>query len=328
MTRQECITICDTRQRALARCHRDGSMARVWHGWLEEEEEARLASASLAAGDPTSWFDRLYAAGARGQVPVPWSRRQPHPLLVQWASARDLSGAGQRAVVVGCALGADAEYVAALGFDTTGFDISGTAIRLARQRFGGSAVGYVVADLLDYPQAWLRAYDLVIEISPSRLCPTRPAARPSPTSAAWLDPAERCLSSPRFTMTPRPPPHSRRGRCGASRSKRSPVTDSPGPDRDHGHSRAARPAPLARRVPPPLISAGGNQRPLPCQFCSGRRPVGSGSAILGVGAATVSRCVVALLSPLLSARRSVGMGEPSIIVLAWQSAGQIFRRCP
>ena len=143
---------------------------------LEEEEDARLASASLAAGDPTGWFDRLYAAGARGQVPVPWSRRQPHPLLVQWASARELSGAGQRAVVVGCALGADAEYVAALGFDTTGFDISGTAIRLARRRFRGSSVRYVVADLLDYPQAWLRAYDLVIEII--TVGPARPAPPP------------------------------------------------------------------------------------------------------------------------------------------------------
>jgi hypothetical protein len=38
---------------------------------LGEDEEARLASASLAAGDPTGWFDHLYAAGARGQVPVP-----------------------------------------------------------------------------------------------------------------------------------------------------------------------------------------------------------------------------------------------------------------
>jgi SAM-dependent methyltransferase len=141
---------------------------------LEEEEEARLASASLTAGDPTGWFDRLYAAGARGDVPVPWRRRQPHPLLVQWASARDLSGAGQRAVVVGCALGADAEYVAALGFDTTGFDISGTAIRLARQRFPGSAVRYVVADLLDYPQAWQRAYDLVIEIITVQALPDPP----------------------------------------------------------------------------------------------------------------------------------------------------------
>ena len=82
---------------------------------LEEEEEARLASASLAAGDPTGWFDRLYAAGARGQVLVPWRRRQPHPLLANWASAQELSGAARRAVVVGCGLGADAEYIASLG---------------------------------------------------------------------------------------------------------------------------------------------------------------------------------------------------------------------
>ena len=141
---------------------------------LEEEEEGRLASASLAAGDPTGWFDRLYAAGARGQVPVPWRRRQPHPLLARWASAQELSGAGQRAVVVGCALGADAEYIASLGFDTTGFDISGTAIRLAWERFPGSTVRYVVADLLSYPQAWLRAYDLVIEIITVQALPDPP----------------------------------------------------------------------------------------------------------------------------------------------------------
>lgn len=141
---------------------------------LEEEEEARLASASLAAGDPTGWFDRLYAAGARGQVPVPWRRRQPHPLLARWATEQELSGAAQRAVVVGCALGADAEYVASLGFDTTGFDISGTAIRLARQRFPGSTVRYVVADLLSYPQGWLRAYDLVIEIITVQALPDPP----------------------------------------------------------------------------------------------------------------------------------------------------------
>jgi SAM-dependent methyltransferase len=141
---------------------------------LEEEEEARLASASLAAGDPISWFDRLFAAGARGQVPVPWRRHQPHPLPANWASAQEFSGAAQRAVVVGCGLGADAEYVASLGFDTTGFDISGTAIRLARRRFPGSTVRYVVADLLNYPQAWQRAYELVIEIITVQALPDPP----------------------------------------------------------------------------------------------------------------------------------------------------------
>jgi len=185
------------------------------------EEEARLASASLAAGDPAGWCDRLYAAGARGEVPVPWRRRQPHPLLVHWASAQELSGAGQRAVVVGCALGADAEYVASLGFDTIGFDISGTAIRLARQRFPDSTVRYVAADLLNYPQTWLRAYDLVIEIITVQRCPTRLAAMPSPTSAAWSNQVERCLPLPPFTMTTRPTHRSRPGHCGALRSKRS-----------------------------------------------------------------------------------------------------------
>jgi hypothetical protein len=90
--------------------------------WQREEE--RLASRSLAAGDPTGWFDRLYAAGATGRVQMPWNRAGPHPLLAAWAEDRSLTGLGRRAVVAGCGLGADAEYLAGLGFDTVGFDIS------------------------------------------------------------------------------------------------------------------------------------------------------------------------------------------------------------
>jgi hypothetical protein len=39
----------------------------------------RLAAQSIASGGPTGWFDRLYAAGAAGEVSMPWSRRTPHP---------------------------------------------------------------------------------------------------------------------------------------------------------------------------------------------------------------------------------------------------------
>ncbi len=129
-----------------------------------EEEEARLAAASLAAGDPTGWFDRLYAAGAAGRVPVPWSRREPHPLLTEWAQRHHRAGAGKRAIVPGCGLGADAEYLARLGFAVTAFDVSATAIRLARRRHPDSPVEYVTADLLHPPRRWLRAFDLVTEI--------------------------------------------------------------------------------------------------------------------------------------------------------------------
>jgi 2-polyprenyl-3-methyl-5-hydroxy-6-metoxy-1,4-benzoquinol methylase len=52
-------------------------------------------------------------------------------------------------VVVECGLGADAEYLASRRFDTIGFDISETAIRLASQRLPGSKVRYDTADVLD-----------------------------------------------------------------------------------------------------------------------------------------------------------------------------------
>ncbi len=139
-----------------------------------EQEERRLASRSLAAGDPTGWFDELYAAGVAGRIEVPWSRTDPHPLLTEWTSPQRLNGAGHTAIVIGCGLGADAEHIAALGFQTTAFDISSTAVRLARHRHPASSVRYVVADLLDPPADWLRAFDLVIEIITVQALPDPP----------------------------------------------------------------------------------------------------------------------------------------------------------
>jgi hypothetical protein len=34
------------------------------------------------------WFDQLYAAGASGQVQMPWSRIEPHALLTGWVQDR------------------------------------------------------------------------------------------------------------------------------------------------------------------------------------------------------------------------------------------------
>lgn len=125
--------------------------------------ELPILAGAEARGDRLGWFEELYAAGAAGAAPMPFSRADPHPLLVEWAEAEGLSGPG-RAVVVGCALGADAEFVAARGFDTIGFDISQTAIRSAQERHPDSRVDYVVASLLELPDSWHRAFDLVVEI--------------------------------------------------------------------------------------------------------------------------------------------------------------------
>jgi SAM-dependent methyltransferase len=139
-----------------------------------DEQTRRLAAEALAVDDPTGWFERLYAAAEEGEAVVPWDRRAPHQLLVQWAQSRQLRGAGRRALVVGCGLGRDAEFVAGLGFDTVAFDISDTAVRTARRRFPDTRVRYLVADLLDPPAHWQHAYDLVVESMTIQALPDPP----------------------------------------------------------------------------------------------------------------------------------------------------------
>ncbi len=138
------------------------------------ELEDRLTAQALAAGDPAGWFERFYRAAAAGEVELPWSRAEPHRLLTRWAAERGLDGSGRRAIVVGCGQGADAEYVARLGFQVVAFDIAETAIRLARQRYPRSAVRYHAADLLHPPGEWLHAFDLVVEIITAQALPDPP----------------------------------------------------------------------------------------------------------------------------------------------------------
>lgn len=128
-----------------------------------DAESARLAARAVQAGEPTAWFETLYAAGQRGQIDMPWDRATPLPSLRDWLQAK-APGAGRSAVVVGCGLGVDAEFVAAHGFHTTAFDISRTAIRTAQQRYPDSPVDYRTADMLCLPREWQHAFDLVVEV--------------------------------------------------------------------------------------------------------------------------------------------------------------------
>ena len=51
----------------------------------------RLSGEALRDGDPTRWFERLYADAAQGQAIVPWDRQAPHPLLVSGSSGNQLA---------------------------------------------------------------------------------------------------------------------------------------------------------------------------------------------------------------------------------------------
>ncbi|WP_327004943.1 class I SAM-dependent methyltransferase [Dactylosporangium sp. NBC_01737] len=131
---------------------------------MEPDEYIRgLAADSLRRGDAVGWWDSLYVAAGNGVTEVPWDRGGgPHRLLASWPGAgRD--GGGRRAVVVGCGLGGDAEFLAGRGYATVAFDVSPAAVRTARERFPDSAVDYTVADLFELPDAWHGRFDLVLE---------------------------------------------------------------------------------------------------------------------------------------------------------------------
>lgn len=149
-------------------------------------DTGRLSAESLAAGDPTGWFEKLYAQSETGAAQVPWDVGTATPLLTSWSFPAPPAGA--RALVVGAGLGRDAEFVAGLGWATTAFDISGTAVRLARARHPESRVTYVVADLLDPPAGWHHGFDLVVESNTVQALPRDLRPRASAAVSALVAP--------------------------------------------------------------------------------------------------------------------------------------------
>ena len=122
----------------------------------------KLSEAAEADGDPLRWLEEMYAGADRDSEEIPWARMEPHPKMVEWiANQPDIQG---RALVVGCGLGDDAEWVAAAGFEVTAFDLSQSSIDWCFERFPSSSVNYCVADLLSPPGDWLKSFDLIVEI--------------------------------------------------------------------------------------------------------------------------------------------------------------------
>lgn len=128
------------------------------------DDQLRLPLAGpTSAAKAMGWFEPLYAAAARGETNVPWDRQAPHQVLTEWVQRRHLAGDGKRAIVVGCGHGDDAVLVASVGYRTTAFDISTSAIRAARERYPDAPIEFVTADLFNLPEAWIEAFDLVVE---------------------------------------------------------------------------------------------------------------------------------------------------------------------
>jgi hypothetical protein len=146
-----------------------------------DRSRARELAAEFAQkNDPTGWFDALYRESETGATTVPWADLAPNPNLLEFWQSNPQTPTGP-ALVIGCGLGDDAEQFANWGFPTTAFDISETAVRMARQRFPHSSVNYVAANLLSPPPAWRAHFAFVFEAYTLQALPeaVRPTAAKS-----------------------------------------------------------------------------------------------------------------------------------------------------
>lgn len=151
----------------------------------------RLAEAHLDTDAPLDWFEALYADSGEDPEQIPWADQAPNPALVSWLTAG--SPPAGRALVVGCGLGDDAEALARAGFDTTAFDLSKSAITWAQRRFPNSPVDYHAANLLQLPEEWFGAFDLVFEAYTLQAIPLAIRQQATPVLAQLLRPGGQLL---------------------------------------------------------------------------------------------------------------------------------------
>jgi SAM-dependent methyltransferase len=119
---------------------------------------------------PDFW-EGLYASGGDG-----WELGQPSPPLVDFVESTPPPRG--RVAVLGCGRGHDARFLAARGYDVTGYDFSPAALTAARAlaRREGVEVAFEQRDIFTLWQEAAQAFDGVWEYT--CFCAIDPARRP------------------------------------------------------------------------------------------------------------------------------------------------------
>ncbi len=133
---------------------------------LKEEGRRRadaLRSKFEESGNIMDWFEACYEQAEGEAALIPWGHEIARPEFVEWLENLPAAQRKGRALDVGCGLGDNAVRLAHAGFSVTAFDLSQTAIRWAKERFPDLNIKWRVADLIDPPEDFIGAFDLVNE---------------------------------------------------------------------------------------------------------------------------------------------------------------------
>lgn len=136
------------------------------HEKLKEQGRRRADALRVQfddTADPLGWFEACYQCAEGESELVPWAHEIARPEFVEWLESLPEERRKGRALDIGCGLGDNAVRLAEAGFDVTAFDISETAVRWAAQRFPDHDIDWRTADLVDPPEEFEAAFDLVNE---------------------------------------------------------------------------------------------------------------------------------------------------------------------
>lgn len=77
----------------------DGDRSAPEGGFATRDRDCRErtpGARALRAGEPTAWFEELYAAGQRRRIDMPWDRDEPLPLFRDWLQTKGRAPTGLR----------------------------------------------------------------------------------------------------------------------------------------------------------------------------------------------------------------------------------------
>ena len=97
----------------------------------QREIAREIAHKHLDSGDLLGWFEDLYSLADEESSIIPWADLKPNPNLIDCLNQNGDAHSGL-AINIGSGLGDDAEELSRYGFKTTAFDISASAIAMAR----------------------------------------------------------------------------------------------------------------------------------------------------------------------------------------------------
>ena len=132
-----------------------------------EKRERRikfLQAEANQSGQTDAWFEPLYADHLRGELTVPWDDGGTNPHLLAWLERECVDGQGKRALEIGCGTGDGARALAERGFQVDAFDLSPSAIQIAKERNSHPSITFGARDMTA-PHPDLRGkFDLVVEV--------------------------------------------------------------------------------------------------------------------------------------------------------------------